>query len=267
VTVKVLSYNIKRGGTGREPELLAVLRRVDPDIVVFQEARDPDCIARLAEGAGMAQWGAMPRTSLGFMCRTRAAHHEWYRPRVSRHAFLEIVPSGTDVRVFGVHLSAVHAAWTEARRVFELRALLASIEKHQHGMHVLVGDFNTLAPGELLDIRQLPHRLRALVWLSGRKIRWRTIQVILDAGYEDGYRVRHPDVPGFTFPTWNPHVRLDYAFVPQPFSARLLSCDVVNGADTLAASDHFPLLAEISTTQSAELRTRNENAETHPAGM
>ena len=35
---------------------------------------------------------------------------------VSRHAFLEIHPSGVvDVPVFGVHLSAVHAAWTERR--------------------------------------------------------------------------------------------------------------------------------------------------------
>jgi endonuclease/exonuclease/phosphatase family metal-dependent hydrolase len=266
VTVKVLSYNIKHGGTGREQQLLAVIRRVDPDIVVFQEAKNPECIERLAEGAGMAQWAAMPRTSLGFMCRTRAAHYEWYRPRVSRHAFLEIVPSGTDFRVFGVHLSAVHAAWTEARRVFELRALLGSIKKHQHGMHVLVGDFNTLAPGELLDIRKLPHRLRALVWLSGRKIRWRTIQVVLDAGYEDGYRARHPEVPGYTFPTWNPHVRLDYAFVPSPFAGRLVSCEIVNGPETLAASDHFPLLAEISTTQNYELRTKNSEGTIHPAG-
>lgn len=246
MTLRILSYNIKRGGTGREEQLLAVIRRVEPDIVVFQEARDPELIARLAAGAGMAQWAALPRASLGFMSRERVAHHEWYRPRVSRHAFLEIVPAGFDVRVFGVHLSAVHAAWTETRRVFELRALLAGIKQHQQGMHVLVGDFNTVAPGELLDIRKLPHRLRALVWLSGRRIRWRTIQVVLDAGYADGYRMRHPDVPGFTFPTWDPHVRLDYTFVPKPFSPRLLSCEVVNGAETIAASDHFPLLAEIS---------------------
>ena len=67
-----------------------------------------------------------------------------------------------------MHLSAVHAAWTEHRRVFELRALLKAIARHQPGPHALVGDFNTLAPGELLDIRKLPARLRALVWLGAR---------------------------------------------------------------------------------------------------
>ena len=42
----------------------------------------------------------------------------------------------------------------------ELRALLRSIAQHQEGFHVLTGDFNTLAPGELLDFKKLPARLR-----------------------------------------------------------------------------------------------------------
>ena len=242
--LRILSYNIRHGGVGREDHIVAVIRRCEPDVVVFQEAKRRDTIAKLADGAGMAQWDATPGTSLGFMSRQPVAHHEWHKPRFSRHAFLEIVPFATESRIFGVHLSAVHAAWTERRREFELRALLAGIARHQHGPHVLVGDFNTVAPGDALDIRKLPHRLRALVWLSGGQIRWRTIQVILDAGYVDGYRKLHPESIGFTFPTWNPHVRLDYAFAPAAFTDRLRSCVVVDGEDTTAASDHFPLLIE-----------------------
>jgi exodeoxyribonuclease-3 len=231
VHLRILTYNIRRGGTGREERLAAVIRRSKPDLVILQEATKPDAVKALADRAGMAQWGARAGASLAFVSRQPVAHHEWYKPRVSRHAFLEVVPFGTEARVFGVHLSAVHSAWTERRRQYELRALLAGIARHQHGPHVLVGDFNTLAPGELLDVRQLPRRLRALVWLSGGQIRWRTIQTILD-------------VVGYTFPTWSPHVRLDYAFVPKGFAERLRSCDVVNGPETTEASDHFPLLAE-----------------------
>src|SRR5687768_18545671 len=40
------------------------------------------------------------------------------------YAFVEVVPEGEKLRVFGVHLSAVLAAWTEQRRMLELRALL-----------------------------------------------------------------------------------------------------------------------------------------------
>jgi exodeoxyribonuclease-3 len=151
-----------------------------------------------------------------------------------------------------VHLSAVHSAWTERRRVRELTALLAAIERHQSGFHVLAGDFNTLAPGEELDIRRLPWRLRGVVWLSGRKIRWQTIQLMLEARYVDGYRLLHPTGQGFTFPTWDPHVRLDYVFLPSPAAGRLKECRVVSGSPRLVeASDHFPLLAELEISAAA----------------
>ena len=52
-----------------------------------------------------------------------------------------------------MHLSAVHAAWTERRRADRAGALLRAIKAQQHGFHVLAGDFNTLAPGETLDVR------------------------------------------------------------------------------------------------------------------
>ena len=162
----------------------------------------------------------------------------------SRHAFLEIVPEGDRVRVFGVHLAAVHAAWTERRRAAELRALLKSIERHQAGFHVLAGDFNTLAPGEMLDIRKLPHRLRALVWMSGGRIRWQTIRIVLEARYVDVFRTLHADDPGLTFPTWDPHVRLDYFFQPESVGTRAVSCHIVDHPEARIASDHLPLLAE-----------------------
>ena len=245
MSFRLLTYNICRGGSGRSEPLAAIVRACEPDIVVLQEATKPTEVARLALTCGMQQWAARPRDSLGFMARRAVRHYSWHHPRLSRHAFLEIHPAESTARVFGVHLSAVHAAWTERRRLLELRALLRSIQAHGDGFHVLTGDFNTLAPGELLDIRKLPHRLRALVWLSGGRVRWRTIQKVLDAGYADAYRSLHPPQPGFTFPTWDPHVRLDYVFVPQSDTHRIRSCEVITGPEAAAASDHFPLLAHV----------------------
>src|SRR5215204_6792639 len=126
--LRLLTYNIRHGGAGREGPLLAVIRACNPDLVIFQEATKPAVVERLAEGSGMKFCGSRPRESLAFMSRVPIVHREWHRPRLSRHAFLEVVPEGDRVRVFGVHLSAVHAAWTEQRRVQELRALLKSIE-------------------------------------------------------------------------------------------------------------------------------------------
>lgn len=244
--MRLLTYNVRYGGAGREQALAAVVRACSPDLVVLQEATRPDVVAAIAAATNMSVWASRRGHSLGFMSRIPIASHAWHQPRGSRHAFLEIVPEGTAFRVFGVHLSAVHSAWTERRRVRELRALLAGIRQHQHGFHVLVGDFNTLAPGELLEIRALPYRLRALVWMSGGRIRWRTIQEILDARYVDGFRTLHPSDPGLTFPTWKPHLRLDYIFVPGLHVERLTDCRAVYDPPADNASDHFPLLADIA---------------------
>jgi endonuclease/exonuclease/phosphatase family metal-dependent hydrolase len=245
--VKILSYNIRHGGTGRERQIAAVINEQAPDLVVLQEATRPDVIARLAEETGLIYSAASRGRSLAFMSRRPVAHHRWVRPRWSQHAFLEIEPKDFDVKIVGVHLSAVHAAWTEMRRVRELRSLLAAIHALAGSNHVLIGDFNTLAPDERLDVQRLPYRLRVLVWLSGGRIRWQTIAIMLGAGYADGYRLHHPADPGYTFATWDPHVRLDYAFVPKPFADRLVHCAVVGDSPNVRlASDHLPLCAEIA---------------------
>jgi endonuclease/exonuclease/phosphatase family metal-dependent hydrolase len=245
-TLRILSYNILRGGVGREQPLAAVINEQAPDIVILQEATRPDVVERLAQATGMTVNGAMRGRSLGFMSRVPIEEHRWVRPRWSQHAFLEIVPEGADMRIFGVHLSAVHAAWTEARRVRELRALLHAIKQHDRSRHVLVGDFNTLAPDERLDVSKLPLRLRVLVWLSGGRIRWQTIAIVLGAGYVDGFRLLQEGDPGLTFPTWAPHTRLDYVFVPAAFAERLTACHVVADHSSLReASDHFPVFAEL----------------------
>ena len=245
-TLRILSYNILRGGAGREQPLAAVINAQAPDIVVLQEATRPDVVERLARATAMTVSGAMRGRSLGFMSRVPIQEFHWIRPRWSQHAFLEIVPEGAQMRIFGVHLSAVHAAWTEARRVRELRGLLHAIKEHDRTHHVLVGDFNTLAPDERLDVAKLPLRLRALVWLSGGRIRWQTIAIVLGAGYVDGYRRINAGEPCLTVPTWDPHTRLDYVFVPGPFAERLVACDVVRELPVLRqASDHFPLRADL----------------------
>ena len=252
MTLTVLTYNIRHGGAGRQQPLASVIRRSGADLVMLQESTKPEVVGALAQACGMTEWGARRGTSLGFMSRVPLEAPRWHQPRGSRHAFLEVAPAGRRLRVFGVHLSAVHAAWTERRRLRELRALLAGIRHQQQGFHLLAGDFNTLAPGELLDVRRLPLRLRPFVWLSGGRIRWRTIQELLEAQYVDAFRdhatrdaARAGADPGFTFPTWDPHVRLDYVFVPRLHAARVTSCRVVRTEDARAASDHFPLLATV----------------------
>jgi len=244
VTLRLLSYNIRFGGRGREARLAEVIRAVAPDLVVFQEATDPRVVERVAELTGMPRWAARPAHSTGYVSRVPLVGHEWHYPAGSRHAVLEIVLGG-GARVFGLHLSARFSKWSERRRAREIGALLEGIRQHQEGFHVLVGDFNTLAPGEVLETRRMPAWIQALIWLSGRDIRRETIQRLLASGYADGFRQLHPEDRGHTFPTWDPHARLDYVFLPARYADRLKACEVVTLPEARAASDHFPLRAEI----------------------
>jgi endonuclease/exonuclease/phosphatase family metal-dependent hydrolase len=245
VIVKLLSYNIRFGGSGREAELADVIRTVAPDIVVFQESIEPTVIERLAATTELPIWAARRRHSIGYISRLAVHHHEWHYPAGAKHSFLEIMLAGSEARIFGLHLSSTFSKWSERRRAREIQSLLKGIERYQNGFHVLVGDFNTLAPGELLDVRRMPAWIRALVWLSGRDIQRDTIKIVGEADYVDGYRRLHPEDKGYTFPTWDPHLRLDYVFLPDRFADRLLECEVINQGKALAASDHFPLLAHL----------------------
>jgi exodeoxyribonuclease-3 len=247
VTLKLLSYNIRFGGRGREQALAETILAAAPDLVVFQEAIDPAVIERISEATKYPFWAARRNHSIGFLSRTEVDYHEWHYPAGARHSFLEIVPAGGKTRVFGLHLSARFSKWDERRRTREIRSLLEGIKRHQNGFHVLVGDFNTLAPGEVLELHRLPTWIRALIWISGRKLQRESIQLVLDAGYADGFRL-HSDERGYTFPTWDPHVRLDYVFVPKVFKDRLTRCEVITEPkdQIRAASDHCPLVADLS---------------------
>jgi endonuclease/exonuclease/phosphatase family metal-dependent hydrolase len=245
VSLKILSYNIMRGGAGRETALASVITESAPDLVVFQEASRPSVVQDLAARCGMTSWAASAGHSVAYMSRIDIAGHVWRRVRWARRAYLEVVTS-EGLRIYGVHLSAVHSNLTEQRRAYELRALLSSIDRHQHGFHLITGDFNTLAPGERLDMGRLPPRLRAFAWITGKTIRWVTIRLMLEAGYTDGYRTLHPNDEGLTFPSWDPNVRLDYAFLPSGYAEQLRACEVVHNLPQLSeASDHLPLLSEL----------------------
>jgi endonuclease/exonuclease/phosphatase family metal-dependent hydrolase len=244
--MRLLSYNIRFGGRGRVGALAEVIRGADPDVVLLQEATDPGVIEQLSRETSLSHWGSRSDYSMGFLTRIPVEHHAWHQPRNSRHHFLELALEGVDCRIFGLHLVAWFSKWTEKKRAREIRALLEGIREHQHGFHVIAGDFNALAPGELLEVRRMPRWIRAMIWLSGRDISRETIQLMLDEDYVDAWRLLHPNDSGFTFPTWDPHLRLDYAFVPKRDADRIAVCEVLWTPDAIVreASDHAPILVE-----------------------
>lgn len=244
--MKLLSYNIRFGGQNRGRQISEVVKACAPDIVVFQEAYTPAVIEQIAADNNMSIVGARAAHSIAFASKIPIADFKWHYPPNSTHSFLEIILPDNHTRIFGLHLKPRFSKWSEAKRAREVRALLDAIKSYEEGFHVLVGDFNTLAPGERFQLHKMPYWIRALIWISGRDIKREAVQTLLDSGYADGFRHLYPNDIGHTFPTWDTHVRLDYVFLPQKNIEQLKSIEIVKQPPIAkTASDHFPLLAEI----------------------
>lgn len=254
--MRFLTYNIREGGVGRAEAIADVISAAKPDVVALQEAREPVVVERIAELAGFKFFGSRRSHSTGFLSNVPVINYGWRHPPRTRHALLEVALADGYPRVFVLHLRAWFSKWSERHRARELRGLLDGIqeqlikEQHAFAFHVLAGDFNALAPGEKLDPSSMPAWIRGMIWLSGRDIARSTIEMMQSDGYVDAWRALHADQegePGYTFPVWNPHVRLDYVFTPAEYKSRFAACEVRRSDAAVAASDHFPLLVEIST--------------------
>jgi len=255
--LRFLTYNIREGGVGRAEAIAEVISAAKPDVVALQEAREPAVVERIAELAGFKFFGSRRSHSTGFLSNVPVVDYGWRHPPRTRHALLEVALADGYPRVFVLHLRAWFSKWSERQRARELRGLLDGIqeqlikEQRAFAFHVLAGDFNALGPGEKFDPSPMPAWIRGMIWLSGRDIARSTIEMMQSDGYADAWRTVHADQesePGYTFPVWNPHVRLDYVFTPAAYKSRFAACEVRRAPDTVVtASDHFPLLVEIST--------------------
>jgi endonuclease/exonuclease/phosphatase family metal-dependent hydrolase len=254
--MRLLTYNIREGGVGREEEIAEVIKAAKPDVVALQEATHPAAIERIARLADFKYSGSRRAHSTGFLSHVPVLSYEWRHPPRTRHALLEVALADGFPRLFVLHLRAWFSKWSEGQRARELRGLLDGIseqlkrENDAFAFHVLAGDFNALAPGENFDSSPMPAWIRGMVWLSGRDIARSTIEMMKSDGYAEAWRTVHPDLeadPGYTFPVWNPHTRLDYVFTPAEFASRFTACEVRRNPDQVkAASDHFPLLVELA---------------------
>lgn len=254
--MRFLTYNIREGGTGRAEEIAEVIRAARPDVVALQEARDPLVVDRIARLCEFQFSGSQRAHSTGFLSHVPVVNYAWRHPPKTRHALLEVELADGFPRIFVLHLRAWFSKWSERHRARELRGLLDGIqeqlkrENNAFAFHVLAGDFNALAPGEVFDSSPMPAWIRGMVWLSGRDIARSTIEMMKSDGYVDAWRTVHGDLatePGHTFPVWNPHVRLDYVFTPAEFAARFTACEVRQSPPVVrTASDHFPLFVEIA---------------------
>ncbi len=158
---RVMTWNALAGGWPRRDAIEAVIRDAQPDIIGLQEI-EPRTLDALAERLGMERVYGVSRSGrgspVGLLSRwpVRAAPSHADAPLLN--AMLEAVielPRVGPLRVFVAHLAAEYSAWRggESVRLRELRHILARMgqaAKEGGEPQILMGDFNSVAPGEPL---------------------------------------------------------------------------------------------------------------------
>jgi exodeoxyribonuclease III len=256
MTLKVLAYNICQGGEDRLTTIAEVIRTQRPDAAALLEAIDRAKAETLARNLGM---------HLVFGAANNGVHVAWLshlpirrwenycRPALAKTLLeIEVAWAGGSVRLFATHLASRHDATTPAE---EVPTILAELRSLRDQPHLLVGDFNALRPGDPVGTAPSGVAKRGDALDDAPR---RAVGRILADSYVDCYRAMHPWLPGYTYPSEHPWLRLDYVFASPTIATRLLGCDLVTGERAKQASDHLPIWAEFREAAAFDTVGRND---------
>lgn len=270
--MRLLTYNIHgwKGADGQVAvaRLARVIEASRADVVALNEVFHPftppgesrPALDRLADALDMQyafgvaltpQFAFAPLASYGNALLTRyplLAHAGHHLTPVSGHeqrGLLEarvLLPDGRrTLSIYVTHLD--HRS--EAVRLTQLSAALQWTVRDRGRPHVLMGDFNALAPGDYAD---RPDALEALAQDPDlRHMVSDGMQVVprlLKAKYVDA-AAHSRRAAEATYPSQAPQVRIDYIFLAEPLAAALSDCRLWQTDETAVASDHLPVLAEL----------------------
>jgi endonuclease/exonuclease/phosphatase family metal-dependent hydrolase len=158
-SLRVATYNILAGGGDRWPAIREVVESLDPDVLALQEIEDPEPMEAMARALGYQPYfGPAPRfRHQGLLSRVPVARfrnhqHPEAWPRNSIEVELELGPDSRFPRL-GVHTVHLTAAFqrrgrAEPDRLRELGAIREQARAKPVIPHLILGDFNSMAPGD-----------------------------------------------------------------------------------------------------------------------
>jgi endonuclease/exonuclease/phosphatase family metal-dependent hydrolase len=158
---RILSYNILVGGTRRIDQLTNIINSAHPDLVGLVEATNPQVVAELAHRLGMQHWmSGNPKHGrdwqIALLSRLPIIQAQSHlRPAILTKPFLEACVEEEDGRKLTVFVTHLIAAFYRGRggdgiRRREVREILRIMASKRGTPHLLMGDFNAIAPGDRL---------------------------------------------------------------------------------------------------------------------
>lgn len=249
MTIRLLTYNIKNGGLGRENLIVEIIRQSQADMIVLQEVFDDTPMQAFAQALEMDYYVAASNVKwhVALLSRFPISAALTHREAPIWRGLLEatVATPMQPLKIFGVHLHAGLTLGAELRRYRELPPILKHMAPHRARPCVVAGDFNAVAPGDRPVVEAMPPWLQRKLRWQGRHLFRFVMRKVLKARWVDCFRLLNPRDEGFTLPTGNPDIRIDYVFTSAVMRASVRQCRVLREPAILeAASDHYPILAE-----------------------
>jgi len=173
--LRLVTYNVLFGGRRRESLITRTLERLDADVIALQEVCELSLLESLASRFHMealvgepSEAGSVMRTAILTRLPVRSWRNVQHRGRMLRgHLHCELETGGKEIPLIAVHCLHLAArfgerAKGEARRMRELSAVLEGIERGPELPHVLLGDFNSLSPGDTVAATRFFRRYNEL---------------------------------------------------------------------------------------------------------
>ena len=174
---RVLTYNILVGGTSRIDFIEQMIRAAQPDVVGLVEATNPCVVEELAQRLGMdhrmsGRGEHATDWQVALLSRLPITHMQvHHRPGRLSKLLLEVgvqEEGGRSLTIFVTHLAASFSSSLrggDSIRRREMQEVVRLMKAKRGTPHLLMGDFNSLAPGDTLRASRL---LRYLVNMDER---------------------------------------------------------------------------------------------------
>ena len=253
--MRLVSYNILDGGVGRADPLGEVLEAQNADVIVLVEATDEWVVARTAKRLGLnAVTGAADQGVVTVLSRWPIASHVNHAAsdNVGPRAWLEVQLRPPDVAPVVVHAIHLHARATladEQKRLTQIARVLNATRplRETCAPHVLVGDFNSDAPRQRIDLDRCKRKMREAYAANGNVIPRDVVAALLEHGYTDTLSAVHGETAfdQATFTTHWPAQRVDYVFTHGLPREAIVDAWIETDRLATYASDHYPIGVEL----------------------
>lgn len=262
--LKFLSYNILEGmkmdPAPDKPVFAAWLNKLDADVVAFQEATGftQSSLEKLA-------------LSYGHPYAVLLIEGEKFPVAITSKYPINNVKKITDnmdrgfilAEINGYQVAVLHfTPFDYRKRRQEVALFLAEVKGLKKDKKwVIMGDFNTVSPvdaeayadGKLVEnYINYEKKYAPILKLADGKIDYTVIQAVMDQGFIDALKLKHPTFiktvhPKAFEPKNGPDVpsRIDFIFVSPDLKKKVNSIEVIKDDFTDARSDHYPVLMTI----------------------